>query len=71
VGECGSNAMMLTRGLRLNVVSPAPVVPAEEVQKGLVSPEQVAAYYQTSVEGSDNGRVYRAWGGLQPIAEAD
>ncbi len=58
-------APMLSRGLRLNVVSPAPVVPAAQVQKGVISPEQVALYYQRSVEGTETGIVYRAWGGLE------
>ena len=56
---------MLSRGLRINVVSPAPVVSADQVQKGVISPEQVATYYQRSVEGNETGIVYRAWGGLE------
>ncbi len=58
-------APMLQRGLRLNVVSPAPVVSAGQVRKGSISPEQVATYYQRSLEGNETGIVYRAWGGLE------
>ena len=59
---------LLQRGLRLNVVSPAPVVEHEKVGKGLVSADQVAEYFVQSVEGSETGRVYRAWGGL-PVTQ--
>ncbi|RTR38000.1 short chain dehydrogenase [Shewanella canadensis] len=58
------SAPWLKPGLRLNVVSPAPVVEAERVAKGLVSAEQVAAYYVDSIEGQASGKVFRAWGGL-------
>ena len=57
-------APLLKRGLRLNVVSPAPVVEATRVDTGLVSPEQVATFYAQSLEGNDTGKVFRAWGGL-------
>lgn len=57
-------APLLERGLRINVVSPAPVVEPERTGKGLVSAEQVANYYVESVEGSASGNVFRAWGGL-------
>lgn len=57
-------APLLERGLRLNVVSPAPVVEPERVGKGLVSAEQVASYYVDAIEGNDTGKVLRAWGGL-------
>ena len=58
------SAPLLKRGLRLNVVSPAPVVEASRVGTGLVSPEQVAKFYAESLEGNDTGKVFRAWGGL-------
>lgn len=57
-------APMLEHGLRLNVVSPAPVVEPSRIGEGLVSAEQVARYYVDSIEGSTTGNVYRAWGGL-------
>lgn len=62
-------APLLANQLRLNVVSPAPVVEPERVSTGLVSAEQVAQYYVGSIEGDDSGRVYRAWGGLPLPAE--
>ncbi|MEH6576499.1 MAG: short chain dehydrogenase [Amphritea sp.] len=57
-------APLLERGLRLNVVSPAPVVEPERVRTGLVSAEQVAQHYVTAIEGNESGNVLRAWGGL-------
>lgn len=55
---------LLQKGIRLNVVSPAPVVEPANTGKGLVSADQVAEYYIQSVEGNESGQVYRAWGGL-------
>jgi NAD(P)-dependent dehydrogenase (short-subunit alcohol dehydrogenase family) len=60
-------APLLGRGLRLNVVSPAPVVEPNRVGKGLVSAEQVAKFYVEAVEGKDTGKVFRAWGGLPRV----
>ena len=57
-------APLLKRGLRVNVVSPAPVVQPEQVREGLVSAEQVAKYYVDAIEGSVTGKIFRAWGGL-------
>ena len=57
-------APLLSNQLRLNVVSPAPVVELARMGKGLVSAEQVARYYAESIHGSETGKVYRAWGGL-------
>jgi NAD(P)-dependent dehydrogenase (short-subunit alcohol dehydrogenase family) len=56
---------LLPRGLRINVVSPAPVVPSDRVGMGLVSAEQTAGYFVQCVEGDFTGRVLRAWGGLE------
>jgi NAD(P)-dependent dehydrogenase (short-subunit alcohol dehydrogenase family) len=61
-------APLLDRGLRLNVVSPAPVVEPERAAKGLVSAEQVARFYVEAIEGSETGKVFRAWGGLPILA---
>ena len=58
---------LLARGLRLNVVSPAPVVEPNKVRTGLVSAEQVAKFYIEAVEGNDTGKVFRAWGGLPRV----
>ena len=62
-------APLLGRGLRLNVVSPAPVVEPSKVGTGLVSAEQVAQYYVEAIEGTDTGNVFRAWGGLPRVNE--
>lgn len=56
---------LLPRGLRINVVSPAPVVPSDRVNLGRVSAEEVAAFYVQCVESDFTGRVLRAWGGLE------
>jgi NAD(P)-dependent dehydrogenase (short-subunit alcohol dehydrogenase family) len=62
-------APLLGRGLRLNVVSPAPVVEPQRVGTGLVSAEQVARFYVDAIEGTDTGQVFRAWGGLPRVNE--
>jgi NAD(P)-dependent dehydrogenase (short-subunit alcohol dehydrogenase family) len=54
----------IPNGIRLNVVSPAPVVEPEQVKEGLVSAEQVAAFFVESISGQATGTVFRAWGGL-------
>jgi NAD(P)-dependent dehydrogenase (short-subunit alcohol dehydrogenase family) len=54
----------LPRGLRVNVVSPAPVVEPAQLKKGVVSAAQVAEYFVQSIEGQATGTVFRAWGGL-------
>lgn len=56
---------MLPRGIRLNVVSPAPVVSADETGRGVVTAAQAAAGYIQSIEGAMNGEVIRMWGGLE------
>jgi NAD(P)-dependent dehydrogenase (short-subunit alcohol dehydrogenase family) len=58
------SAEHLPRGLRVNVVSPAPVVEPEQVREGLVSAAQVAEFYVESIEGQATGIVFQAWGGL-------
>ncbi len=63
-------ALLLSNRLRLNTVSPAPVVEPNRVAEGLVSAEEVARYYLESIEGTESGKVYRAWGGL-PVPEED
>ena len=60
-----STAPLLPRGIRLNVVSPAPVVPEENIRYGLVSAAQSAEAYAECVEGNFTGRVVRVWGGLE------
>ena len=62
-------APLSTRGLRINTVSPAPVVEAARVGEGLVSAEQVGRYYVESIESKTTGNVYRTWGGLTATAQ--
>lgn len=66
-----NTAPLLQRGIRLNVVSPAPVVNQGQAGLGLVTAEETAQYYLKAVEGSFSGRVMRAWGGLQVPIEDD
>jgi NAD(P)-dependent dehydrogenase (short-subunit alcohol dehydrogenase family) len=56
---------LLPRGIRINVVSPAPVVSPEEAGHGVVTAAQVAAGYIQSIEGTMNGEIIRMWGGLE------
>ncbi len=56
---------LLPRGIRLNVVSPAPVVAPEQIDRGVVTAEQAAREYVQSIEGTSNGEVLRVWGGLE------
>ena len=56
---------LLPRGIRLNVVSPAPVVAPEQIDRGVVTAEQAAAGYVQSIEDTINGEVVRMWGGLE------
>jgi NAD(P)-dependent dehydrogenase (short-subunit alcohol dehydrogenase family) len=60
-----SAAPLLPRGVRLNVVSPAPVVDPAQEGRGVVTAEQAAAAYVQSITGDFSGRVIRAWGGLE------
>lgn len=57
-------AKHIPNGVRLNVVSPAPVVEPAQVKEGLVSAEQVAEFFVESIRGQATGTVFRAWGGL-------
>ena len=59
-----NTAPLLPRAIRLNVVSPAPVVDLGQEGRGRVTAEQVAEFYVEAVEGAETGRVLRAWGGL-------
>jgi NAD(P)-dependent dehydrogenase (short-subunit alcohol dehydrogenase family) len=63
-------APLLPRGVRLNVVSPAPVVEPSQEGRGRVTAEQTAQYYVEAVQGDMTGQVLRAWGGL-PIPSAN
>ena len=57
-------ASLLPRGIRINVVSPAPIVEPGEEGKGLVTAVETAKLYVDAVEGNITGKVLRAWGGL-------
>ena len=59
-----TTAPLLVRGIRLNVVSPAPVVEPGRAGKGLITTAEAANYYVEAVEGNETGRILRAWGGL-------
>ena len=65
-----STAPLLPRSIRLNVVSPAPVVDPAQEGRGVITAEQAAAAYVRSISGDFSGRVIRAWGGLEkdPLA---
>ncbi len=60
---------MLPRGIRINVVSPAPVVEPGQERKGLVTAAETAKFYVKAVEENITGQVLRAWGGLPVVAE--
>jgi NAD(P)-dependent dehydrogenase (short-subunit alcohol dehydrogenase family) len=61
-------APLLPRGIRINVVSPAPIVELGQDGRGQVTAEQTAKAYVEAVEGTITGKVLRVWGGL-PVPE--
>ncbi|MDX2497183.1 MAG: short chain dehydrogenase [Desulfobacterales bacterium] len=64
-----NTASLLTRGIRINVVSPAPIVEPGQEGKGLVTAAETAKSYVEAVEGNMTGRIFRAWGGLPVVPE--
>lgn len=64
-----NTARLLPRGIRLNVVSPAPVVEPGRDGRGVVTAAQCAEVYAQAIEGTMSGQVLRAWGGL-PIPDS-
>ncbi len=62
--ESAIPAPLVPRNLRLNIVSPAPVVEPGQERRGLITADQAAEAYVNAVEGDFTGRVLRAWGGL-------
>ncbi len=64
-----NTASLLPRGIRVNVVSPAPIVEPGQEGKGLVTAEETAKSYVEAVEGNITGQVLRAWGGLPVVSE--
>lgn len=59
-----NTAPLLPRNLRLNVVSPAPVVEPGQERLGLITADQAAETYVRAVDGDFTGQVLRVWGGL-------
>jgi NAD(P)-dependent dehydrogenase (short-subunit alcohol dehydrogenase family) len=64
-----NTASLLRRGVRLNVVSPAPIVEPGQEGKGLVTAAATAKLYVEAVEGNFTGKVLRAWGGLPLVSD--
>jgi NAD(P)-dependent dehydrogenase (short-subunit alcohol dehydrogenase family) len=64
-----NTASFLRRGVRLNVVSPAPIVEPGQEGKGLVTAAVTAKLYVEAVEGNFTGKVLRAWGGLPLVSD--
>jgi NAD(P)-dependent dehydrogenase (short-subunit alcohol dehydrogenase family) len=64
-----NTAPLLPRGIRVNVVSPAPVVEPGQEEKGVVTAVETAKLYVEAVEGGITGKVLRAWGGLPVVTE--
>jgi NAD(P)-dependent dehydrogenase (short-subunit alcohol dehydrogenase family) len=59
-------APILPRGVRVNVVSPAPVVEPAKEGVGRVTARTAALGYLESIHGDFTGRIIRVWGGLAP-----
>jgi NAD(P)-dependent dehydrogenase (short-subunit alcohol dehydrogenase family) len=64
-----NTAPLLNHGIRLNVVSPAPIVEPGQEGKGLVTAAETAKLYVEAVEGDVTGKVLRAWGGLPLVSD--
>jgi NAD(P)-dependent dehydrogenase (short-subunit alcohol dehydrogenase family) len=64
-----NTAALLPRGIRINVVSPAPVVEPGEERRGVVTAVDTAKFYSEAIEGEMTGKVLRAWGGLPVISD--
>jgi len=64
-----NTASLLPRGIRINVVSPAPIVEPGQEGQGVVTAAETAKLYVEAVEGNITGQVLRAWGGLSVVPE--
>jgi len=64
-----NTAPLLPRGIRVNVVSPAPIVEPGQEGKGVVTAAETAKLYVKAVEDNITGKVLRAWGGLPIVPE--
>jgi len=62
-----NTAPLLPRNIRINVVSPAPIVEPGQERRGLVTAIQTAEMYVDAVGGDFSGEVLRAWGGLPNV----
>jgi NAD(P)-dependent dehydrogenase (short-subunit alcohol dehydrogenase family) len=62
-----NTAPLLPRNIRINVVSPAPIVEPGQETRGLVTAAQTAEMYVDAIEGDFSGKILRAWGGLPVI----
>jgi NAD(P)-dependent dehydrogenase (short-subunit alcohol dehydrogenase family) len=62
-----NTAPLLPRNIRINVISPAPIVEPGQERLGLVTAAQTAEFYVDAVEGDFSGMVLRVWGGLPVI----
>jgi NAD(P)-dependent dehydrogenase (short-subunit alcohol dehydrogenase family) len=64
-----NTASLLPRGVRINVVSPAPIVEPGQEGIGVVTAAETAKLYVEAVEGDISGKVLRAWGGLPVVQD--
>ena len=64
-----NTASLLPRGVRINVVSPAPIVEPGQEGRGLVTAAQTAKLYVEAVEGNMTGKILRAWGSLPVVSD--
>jgi len=64
-----NTASLLPRGIRINVVSPAPIVEPGQEGRGLVTAADTAKSYVEAVEGNMTGQVLTAWGGLPAVTD--
>ncbi len=64
-----NTAPLLPRGIRINVVSPAPIVPPGRSAPGVVTAAQCAEFFVQAINGTMTGQVLHAWGGL-PIPDS-
>jgi NAD(P)-dependent dehydrogenase (short-subunit alcohol dehydrogenase family) len=62
-----NTAPLLPRGIRINVVSPAPIVEPGQEGKGLVTAAETSKLYVEAIEDNITGKVLRAWGGLPVV----
>lgn len=62
-----NTAPLLPRGIRINVVSPAPIVEPGQEGKGLVTAAETSKLYVEAIEDNITGKVLRAWGGFPVV----